>query len=123
MSDLSKLMLQPLDTGLAQAQLQRNSGRLVSAARLEAKAQNLAVSANGLAEQQKAANQFEGLLLQEMLKAMWQTVPKGGLVSGSREEELYRDMLNEALSESISEGQGIGIKDVVLKEFQKRTQK
>jgi len=116
-------MLQPLDTGLAQAQLQRNSGRLVSAARLEAKAQNLAVSANGLAEQQKAANQFEGLLLQEMLKAMWQTVPKGGLVSGSREEELYRDMLNEALSESISEGQGIGIKDVVLKEFQKRTQK
>lgn len=126
MSDLSKLMLQPLDAGLAQAQMQRNAQRLVSAARLEAKLQpGQAVSASdrSLAEQQKAATQFEGMLLQEMLKAMWQTVPTGGLISGSREEELYRDMLNEALSESISEGQGIGIKDVVLKEFQRRSQK
>jgi Rod binding domain-containing protein len=54
---------------------------------------------------------------------MWSTVPKGGIVSGSNEESLYRDMFNEALSNSISEGRGIGIKDVILKDFNKINKK
>lgn len=65
----------------------------------------------------QAAQQFEALLVQEMLKSMWSTVPKGELLSGSNEERMYRDMLNEALADSISQGKGIGIKDVILKEF------
>ena len=69
------------------------------------------------AEQTKAAEQFEALLLQEMFKSMWATVPKGQLLSGSQEEGFYRDMLNEALAESVSRGQGLGIKDVITKEF------
>jgi len=64
-----------------------------------------------------AAEQFEALLVQEMLKSMWSTVPKEGLLTGSYEEGMYRDMLNEALAKSISEGQGIGIKDVILKDI------
>jgi Rod binding domain-containing protein len=50
---------------------------------------------------------------------MWSTVPQEGLLSGSHEEGLYRDMLNEALANSISEGRGIGIKDVILKDIKK----
>jgi len=68
-------------------------------------------------KQKKAAEEFEGLLVQEMLKSMWQTVPKEGLLSGSREEEYYRDMLSESLGQEISKGQGIGIKSVIMKEF------
>jgi flagellar protein FlgJ len=64
-----------------------------------------------------AAEQFEALLVHEMLKSMWQTVPKGELLSGSSEEQTYRDMLNEALASSISEGRGIGIKDVILNDI------
>lgn len=67
----------------------------------------------------QAAQQFEGLLLQEMLKSMWTTVPQGGMLSGSHEEKMYRDMLNEAMADSISEGKGIGIKDVILKDLNK----
>lgn len=65
----------------------------------------------------KAAEQFEALLTQEMLKSMWNTVPKGELISGSSEEQTYRDLLNEALANSIAEGQGIGIKEVILKDI------
>ena len=65
----------------------------------------------------KAAEQFEGILVQEMLKSMWGTVPKNGALTGSYEEGMYRDMFNEALAKSISEGEGIGIKDVILRDI------
>lgn len=65
----------------------------------------------------KAAEQFEALLTHEMLKSMWNTVPKGELLSGSSEEQTYRDMLNEALANSIAEGRGIGIKEVIMKDI------
>ncbi len=65
----------------------------------------------------KAAEQFEALLVQEMLKSMWNSVPKGELISGSSEEQTYRDMFNEALANSIAEGRGIGIKEVILKDI------
>jgi Rod binding domain-containing protein len=66
-----------------------------------------------------AAQQFEALLVQQMLESMWSTVPKKGLLSGSQEEAMYRDMLNEALATSIAEGKGLGIKDVILNDFNK----
>lgn len=66
----------------------------------------------------QAAQQFEALLLQEMLKSMWATVPQGQLLSGSHEEKMYRDMLNEAVADSISKGRGVGIKDVILKDLE-----
>ena len=66
----------------------------------------------------QAAQQFEALLVQEMLKSMWATVPQGELLSSSNEEKMYRDMLNEAVATSISEGRGMGIKDVILKDLE-----
>ncbi len=68
-------------------------------------------------DSKQAAQQFEALLVQEMLKSMWATVPQGELLSGSHEEKMYRDMLNEAVASSISEGRGIGIKEVILKDL------
>lgn len=65
----------------------------------------------------QAAQQFEALLVQEMLKSMWTTVPQGELLSGSHEEKMYRDMLNEAVASSIAEGRGMGIKEVILKDL------
>jgi len=70
-----------------------------------------------------AAEQFEAMLLKEMLKSMWSTVPQEGMLSGSYEEGMYRDMLNEALAQSISEGQGMGIKDVILKDISQLSKK
>lgn len=71
----------------------------------------------------QAATQFEALLLQEVMKSMWKTVPKGELVSGSDEENTYRDMLDEAMAKSISEGRGVGIKEIILKDINKLQKK
>jgi flagellar protein FlgJ len=72
---------------------------------------------------EEVARQFEGLLLKQMIDSMWRTVPKEGLLSGSQEEDMYRDMLNEALAESISQGKGIGVKDVIFKDINKVSKK
>ena len=67
----------------------------------------------------KASTDFEALLLQEMLKSMWQAVPGGGLLSGSHEEEIYRDMLNQGVAEQMAETQSIGIKDIIAGEMRR----
>jgi len=79
----------------------------------------LAKNGEQLADIEKASRQFEALLLHQMIKTMWHTVPSKGLLTGSREEELYRDMLNEALATSISEGQGIGIRDIIVRDMKR----
>ena len=69
----------------------------------------------------KAAKEFEALLLHEMLKSLWQTVEvKGWSGQDSNEAQIYRDMLNQAIADSASEGKGIGVKEVVKKELSKR---
>ena len=65
----------------------------------------------------KAATDFEALLLQQMLDAMWKNVPNDGLVSGSHDEQTYRQMYNDALAKDIAEHQSIGVKDAILKDF------
>jgi flagellar protein FlgJ len=66
----------------------------------------------------KAATQFEALLLGQMLNSMWATVPKSEL-TGSKEEEMYRDMLNQAMAEDIADKQSIGVRDVIAKDISK----
>jgi flagellar protein FlgJ len=68
---------------------------------------------------EKVAEQFESMLLKQMMDSMWSTVQKGSLVSNSNEESMYRDMFNEGLANSIAEGRGIGIKEVILKDLNK----
>lgn len=72
------------------------------------------------AKAMEAAKDFEALLVHQMMKSMWQTVPKGGMLTGSREEQYYQDMLSEALSNEIASGQGIGIKEVIEKELARK---
>ena len=67
-------------------------------------------------EVKKAATQFESLLVQQMLNAMWETVPKNEML-GSREEDMYRDMLNQAMADNIAENQTIGVRDVIAKDI------
>jgi Rod binding domain-containing protein len=67
----------------------------------------------------EAAKDFEALLVGEMLKSMWANVGSEGLLSGGREEEIYREMLNEALAKSMAESQSIGIADIISRELER----
>jgi len=66
-----------------------------------------------------AAEQFESLLLSQMFTSMWQGVGKDELYGDGKEMEYYKDFYNKALSDSVAKGQGIGIKEIILKDFEK----
>ncbi len=70
----------------------------------------------------RAAEQFESLLLSQMIKSMWATVPNEGMLSGSNEEAMYRDFLNDALAESIAKNQSIGVREVIARDMARQEQ-
>ncbi len=72
------------------------------------------------AEREKAATDFEALLLQQMVQSMWKAVPSEGLLSGSNEESMYRDMLSEQFSHELAKSQSLGLKEAVLGEMTKK---
>ena len=67
----------------------------------------------------KATKEFEAFFLSYMLKTMRESVPKDGLLSGGKGEEIYTSMLDEALSKQMSERGGIGIGELMLKQMGK----
>jgi Rod binding domain-containing protein len=71
----------------------------------------------------EAAKQFESLLVHQMLNAMTANTGKDELLGGSREQEFARDLYNQALAESIAEGRGIGIKEILERENLKNSNK
>ena len=107
-------------SGMISPQMALLEGRLRAAQNL-ASSNALGQGAKGAAQHEqeieKAATQFEGLLVQEMIKEMWATVPKDGLLSGSSEEDTYQEMYRQALAQSIAEGQSIGVKDVIIRDI------
>jgi peptidoglycan hydrolase FlgJ len=72
---------------------------------------------------EEAATEFESLLLKQMLSEMWESVPKEGLLSGGRAEEMYYDLYHQSVADSISQGGGIGIKEELLDDMLKTEDK
>lgn len=68
----------------------------------------------------KALVGFESMLLNEMFKTMWKSIEKTDFLGGdSNEQDIYRDMFNQAVADEASKGRGIGIKES-LEKFIKR---
>ncbi|MEN6586980.1 MAG: flagellar assembly peptidoglycan hydrolase FlgJ [Sulfuricella sp.] len=63
-----------------------------------------------------AAQQFEALFLNMMLKSMREATPKEGLFDNSN-TELYTGMLDSQLAQSMSKGKGIGLADMMLRQM------
>jgi len=60
--------------------------------------------------QLKQANQdFEALLVRHLVKAMRKTVPESGLFSSETSRQLNDHLIENALSDSLASGGGIGI--------------
>ena len=72
------------------------------------------------AQNEKAATDFEALLLQQMVQSMWKSVPSDGMLSGSSEEAMYRDMLSEQFAQELAKNQSMGLRDAVLGEMGKK---
>ena len=67
----------------------------------------------------KACQGFESIFLFHLLKAMRSTVPKDGLIESDLGNDIYTGMMDEELAKKISSGKGIGISNILYKEFSK----
>ncbi len=69
----------------------------------------------------EVAAKFEALLLTQMFNAMQNTVEKSGLLDGGSAEEMYREMLNQALSDEVARRGGLGLAELIARRLEPRT--
>ena len=65
-----------------------------------------------------ACNEMESLFIQNMLKEMRASIPKGGLTSGGKAEEMFTDMLDAEMAKTISASGGIGLSSIVRRQLE-----
>lgn len=82
-------------------------------ARLRAEARTDAHSPEAL---RKAASQFEALFIQMVLKGMREAKLADGLFENENNDH-YRDMFDAQLSVSLSQGRGLGLADVIVRQL------
>ncbi|SLN77138.1 rod-binding protein [Oceanibacterium hippocampi] len=64
-----------------------------------------------------AAKDFEAVFLTEMLKSMWAGIETDGPFGGGHGEEMFRSLLTEEYSKTLSRAGGLGISDAVHREI------
>ncbi len=65
-----------------------------------------------------AARQFEAYFLQLMLRTMRESVPKDGLFD-SEESRTFTDMFDQQMAQTVSQGKGLGMADVLLAQIER----
>ncbi len=70
-------------------------------------------AASQAAKINSACKEMESMFIQNMFKEMRASIPKSGLLSGSKAEEMFTDMLDAELAKSISQSGGIGLAPLV----------
>jgi peptidoglycan hydrolase FlgJ len=65
-----------------------------------------------------ACNEMESLFIQNMLKEMRASIPKSGLTSGGKAEEMFTDMLDAEMAKKISASGGIGLSSMVRRQME-----
>jgi len=69
----------------------------------------------------KAGQQFEGVLLSQMLNDMFAGVKTDGMFGGGAGEDMFRSLMIDEYAKQIStQGGGLGLADAVTRELLKR---
>ena len=73
-------------------------------------------------EIRQVAEDFEKFFISYMLKEMRKSVPKDGILKGGFEQDMYTSMMDEAFADKISQGNGIGLADVLEAQLSKQAE-
>lgn len=65
----------------------------------------------------RAAQEFEAIVLGQMLKAMRQAGAQGSPALTGTSQKLYRDLMDDELAKSISRSGGVGLADVLVRDL------
>lgn len=109
-------MIAGLDSGagLALVDGQRNDGAI-------ARTQAALRGAKSEDQLRRTAEEFEGLVIGQMLAPMINTVPTDGVMGGGHAETVYRSMMVDEIGKAVARSGGLGIADMVyaqLRQFQ-----
>ena len=66
-----------------------------------------------------ATRNFEALFLSQVFASMRRTVPKGGLLDDSQQEDMFRSMLDQQYALELSRTEGVGLADVLYRRLEK----
>jgi flagellar protein FlgJ len=65
-----------------------------------------------------ACMEMESMFIQNMFKEMRASIPKGGLTSGGKAEEMFTEMLDAELAKTLSASGGIGLSAMVQRQIE-----
>ena len=84
---------------------------------------NNAVSKYGKEKEKKRLRQvsedFEALMINQMLKEMRKTVDKSGLIDGGMAEQIFEDMLYDEYAKEFSKTKTFGLADIIYNQMEK----
>jgi peptidoglycan hydrolase FlgJ len=69
----------------------------------------------------KACQDFESLLIGQMLKSMRETVPKNDVFGSREKEEIFQSMLDEQTAIEMSKTGALGLADMLYSQLSKLT--
>lgn len=65
----------------------------------------------------EACRQFEAIFVKQMLNSMRKTVNRSGLIDGGFSEEIFEDMLYDEYADKMTKTAGLGIADILYRQF------
>jgi len=96
-----------------------NNESLLSFAKAESSKNSLKNGSKSPHELQKATQDFEAVLLNMVIKAMWKTIPESGLFEKNNSTQIYEGLMHSALSEEMARNGGMGIAKVLYQQLSK----
>ncbi len=84
------------------------------------KSGNLPQSVEKSNQLKEACSELESVFIAYLLKEMRATIPKTGLISGGRAEEIYTSMLDSQISKEMASQRGIGFSSLILDRLENR---
>ena len=112
MSDFLSLPAIPYDTIDITGKMDRVQRSLKSG--------ELSQSVENSPQLKEACAELESLFISYLLKEMRATIPKTGLISGGRAEEIYTSMLDTEISKEMASQRGIGLSSLFLDRLENR---
>ncbi len=71
------------------------------------------------AQLKKACADFESIFIDYIFKSMRKSVPQNGLFGNTQEQKVYKSMADQAMSESIARGKGMGLGDLLYNQLKR----
>lgn len=112
MSSLISLPAIPFETIDLTGKLERAQHSLTS--------EKISQSVQNPQQLKEACSELESLFIFYLLKEMRATIPKTGLISGGRAEEIYTSMMDSQMSKEMASQRGIGLSSLILDRLEDR---